>query len=676
MGKINSLIESIGVYLPPKTVSTDEVLRACKNKVRFPLQHLTGIKVRRMAGEDEFSVDLAKKATADCLDNSRYRPRDIDLLICCNISRYDGPDFRFSFEPNTSIKLKHCFGFDNALVFDITNACAGMFTAVSIVDAFIKAGRIRRGMVVSGEYISHLTLTAQKEISEYLDSRLACLTLGDAGAAMILEEAPDDGVGFHEIDLYTLGRYSSYCVAQATKQEHGGAIMVTDALKLSAVGIKQAVAHSVHILKRGGWSPDAVQHLIMHQTTERVLRDAVREINKHYARKVCHEGNVIVNLAERGNTATASHVVALMDNILNNRINAGDKVVFSVTASGLTTGTVLYTFDDLPDRLRRNQSNGGSTPKIDAEPARTPALPPRSVKVRVESIGLIPQGGHTTRDSIELAKIAALDCLGKSKYDRGDIELLMCAGVYRNNGISEPAIAAILAGEVGINDAIESQEQNKCFAFDLFNGALGFLSACHTAIQMIEARVYDNALIVASEIENNAEVAPDTLRGLKETGSAMILEPSADSGTGFGNFVFKDFTEHLDDFVTYARHTHGTTYLHIEKNAETEIEEVYLKCIPAAVEELLAAEGLDISLVRMIFPPQISSAFVTRLSRALGVTKDKFVDIADDGQDYFTSSLPYALQFAVERNLVGAGDVGLIINVATGVQVGCAVYYF
>ena len=68
-----------------------------------------------------------------------------------------------------------------AIVFDITNACAGMFTGMQIVDSFISAGLIRRGMVVSGEFITGITRTAQIEITEFLDPRLACLTVGDAG---------------------------------------------------------------------------------------------------------------------------------------------------------------------------------------------------------------------------------------------------------------------------------------------------------------------------------------------------------------------------------------------------------------------------------------------------------------------------------------------------------------
>jgi len=171
--KPNIIIESLGTYLPPDSFSTDEVVNECANQIKFPLARITGIESRRMAGEKEFAIDLAKKAVEKCLENSIYNPEDIDIVICCNISREDGPKM-FSFEPSTSIKLKKHFNFTNAIVFDISNACAGMFTGIHVVNAMIEAGSIRRGMVVSGEYITHLTKTAQREIESFMDDRIAC----------------------------------------------------------------------------------------------------------------------------------------------------------------------------------------------------------------------------------------------------------------------------------------------------------------------------------------------------------------------------------------------------------------------------------------------------------------------------------------------------------------------
>src|SRR6185436_21011983 len=87
----NTVIESLGVYLPPKIVPTDQVLRGCRNKIRFPLEQMSGIKSRRVAGETEFSIDLAKQAIARCFAASRYKPGDIDLVISASIARCDGP---------------------------------------------------------------------------------------------------------------------------------------------------------------------------------------------------------------------------------------------------------------------------------------------------------------------------------------------------------------------------------------------------------------------------------------------------------------------------------------------------------------------------------------------------------------------------------------------------------
>jgi amino acid adenylation domain-containing protein len=669
--KANMIIESIGVYLPPKVVSTREVLQSCHKPVVFPLEQLTGIKSRRMAGETEFSIDLAKKAVENCLANSRYHPGDIDLLICSNISRCDGPNFQYSFEPNSSIRLKHHFGFTNALVFDVSNACTGMFTAASIVDAFLKAGLIRRGMVVSGEYITHLVLTAQKEIENYMDSRLACLTLGDAGAAMILEQAPDNKVGFHELELYTLGRYYDLCIAKATDKEHGGAIMFTDSVKVSSVNIQQAVSHAAYVLERSAWSPEAFQHIIVHQTSQMTINDAAREINSFLGRELCTKDNVINNIAERGNTATTTHVVALMDYILSNKIHSGDNVIFGITGSGATIGTALYTFDDLPDRLRQIAS-GQKKVKVKEKAEQLPLTPPTR-RVRVESIGTLQAQAQVQRKTLELAQAAATNCLEKSSYSKSDIDLLIFAGVYRDDFICEPAIAAMIAGELRMNDTIESQQDKKTFALDLFNSGIGFLKACYVSTGMIQAKKMQRVLVVASEVENNKQFFTTELLGLSEAGSAVILDESPGGQTGFGNFVFRDFTSYIDTFKAYGVQRNGKTGMHFEKDPG--LETCYLQCIREAVDELLRVEQLDVSQIKVILPPQISPAFITALSNTMNLSRDRFVDLAQGG-DLFTSSLAYTLQYVREQHLVKPGDIGLIINVGTGIQVGCATYYF
>jgi len=667
----NTLIESIGTYLPPKTVTTDEVLQGCSHKLRFPLEKVTGIQTRRKAGESEFSIDLAKKAVARCLAASRFSPDEIDLLICCNISRCDGPE-TFVFEPSTSIKLKKDFGFGNAVTFDITNACAGMFTGIYIVNAFLQAHAIRRGLVVSGEYITHLADTAQREIEGFMDPRLACLTLGDGAAALILERSPGGDAGFQAIELQTLGKYSRYCVAKTSDRAQGGMIMYTDSVNLTDVGVKHGAMHALGVLEKAGWRMGHFQHLIMHQTSKMTMDSARRAINRMLNQEVCHAGNTIINVAHRGNTASTTHVLATMDRICDNTIRSGDRVVYSINASGLTVGTALYTFDDLPDRLRGIQA-GAPAPRqrdelsVQDEPASGPTM-------RIASVGIVPPDAGGIRDSFKLLTRAALNCLEGSSYGPRDIELLIVAGVYRSDYILEPANAALLAGELNMNASTMTTDGTRTLAFDVFNGALGLLNACHVAQQMILAGRCRTAMVVASEIENNAGSFPDELVRIRETGSAIILEASPSTATGFARFLFQSFTDHVGAYSTYLAPKAGDVRLHVSKRPD--LEALYRDAIVCAVRELCVRDRLDMALVSKIFPPQISSAFIRELSVAMNMPPGMFVDAVGTGHDLFTSSLPFALRHATEHHLVNSGDTVLIIAVGSGIQVGCALYRF
>ena len=113
--------------------------------------------------------------------------------------------------------------------------------------------------------------------------------------------------------------------------------------------------------------------------------------------------------------------------------------------------------------------------------------------------------------------------------------------------------------------------------------------------------------------------------------------------------------------------------LHVTRHAE--LESLYLQCIPGTVEELLKCEGLRMEDVTIILPPQMSPTFVPRLADALHVDRCRMVDLAQDGRDLSSSSLPHAFLHAGGTK-VATGDIALVISVGSGLQVGAATYYF
>jgi 3-oxoacyl-[acyl-carrier-protein] synthase III len=661
-----TVIESLGVYLPPRIVSSHDVMQECRQGGGLQLERLTGIRNRRMAGDGIYSIDLALAAVAKCLENSRHPPIEIDLVICCNMSRFDGPDFQVTVEPGAATRLAGHFGFHRALTFDVNNACAGMFTAIHLADAMFRAGQARVALIASGEYITHLTRTAQLEIEAMPDPRMACLTLGDCGAALILERTARDGAGFHAIDLYTAGAYGDLSIAKPTDRSHGGAVMFTDSRGLHEVAIPQSAVHVARTLRRIGWGKEDLRHVVIHQTSERFFYEAAFQINERMEVECCDEHNMLNNLAERGNTATTSHVLAVWDAIASGRLRAGDKMLFGIQASGLTIGTAAYVFDDLPDRIRANALDD---PRAPSPAPATPVLAPR---IQLESIGLAGSVGGTDCTGLELLDQAIGRCLAASSWRREDVALLIYAGVHRDEFLAEPAIAALAARRAGLNPQ-GPQDGRQTLAFDLYNGAVGFLQACHVACGFIQSGTYPMALVAASEIENNRSCPGAPLAGLAEAGSAAVLSASP-GAVGFGQFVFRSFPEHIGAWTSRLVQDGGRTSIAFTRDPA--FEDICLDCITATLPELLEREGLRPQDIRAVLPPQLSPDFVARLRERWPAADTAFVDVAAAGNDPYSSTLVHTLHHARERGLVRQGDIALIINVGAGLQVGCATYYF
>lgn len=87
-----------------------------------------------------------------------------------------------------------------------------MLSGVTVVNNWIRQGAIERALVVSGEYISQLGQNAARHIRTIMSKELASLTLGDAGAALLLERAPAGAAGIKLAGFTTVADYSRLCL--------------------------------------------------------------------------------------------------------------------------------------------------------------------------------------------------------------------------------------------------------------------------------------------------------------------------------------------------------------------------------------------------------------------------------------------------------------------------------
>jgi 3-oxoacyl-[acyl-carrier-protein] synthase III len=341
-------IESVGVKLPSRRLMTRDLMSRTKHRTHIQLERLTGIHERHVVGPGENSFTLAAGAARDCLAHSQHRAADIEMLISTSITRSKG-GFWQSFEPPLSLYVKQAIGATQAVNFDLSNACAGMLTGVFVLQDLITRGEISCGMVVSGEYISHLSWNTARQIRSLFSKQLASLTLGDAGAAVIVERAPHGAPGLDVISFTTLAEHSRLCLAFPSTAGPG-AQMYTKSRELQRVAIQDMAPLVAEVIGEAGIDLSDIDYLIPHQTSARAIRQGTQEFARRLGAEPKH---IVVNLEEYGNTSSTTLFVALHKYLEEQRMHKGDRVMLLALASGVQIGIAIFTIDSQLDRYGR-----------------------------------------------------------------------------------------------------------------------------------------------------------------------------------------------------------------------------------------------------------------------------------------------------------------------------------
>jgi 3-oxoacyl-[acyl-carrier-protein] synthase-3 len=335
-------VVSAGRHLPPTHLTTTALMARTRHRTHIDLERLTGIRERRVSVGDEDSLTLAVKAAEDCLVRAGRDPASLEVVISCSITKYrDG--LTQWLEPTMSLAVAQAIGATEALTFDLSNACAGMLSGVTVLNDWIRQGAIERGLVVSGEYISQLGVNAARHVRNVMSKELASLTLGDAGAALLVERAPAGAPGIAIAGFTTIAEHSRLCLAHPVGREPG-ARMFTKARAIHKMAIADTPPLLHEVLEATGLALHDIDHVIVHQTSARAIRKGMADIAEAFGDAPRHDP--VITVDKFGNTASTTHTVALIDEIEAGRIKAGDTVALIALASGLEIGIVLMNVDE------------------------------------------------------------------------------------------------------------------------------------------------------------------------------------------------------------------------------------------------------------------------------------------------------------------------------------------
>jgi 3-oxoacyl-[acyl-carrier-protein] synthase III len=395
------------------------------------------------------------------------------------------------------------------------------------------------------------------------------------------------------------------------------------------------------------------------------MKAGIREIR----RLLNHDfsDRLINNLRHRGNTSSNAHFVALHDAIQDLTINSGDSLVFCISGSGQSTGTALYVMDDLPDRMRSTSPRAPS-----ATEDQTFVLP---VQLEIESLGFGYSSEAGEPDTVQLIAAAAEDCLSRSSYVRNQLDVLIAACTYRSEFLMEPAIAALAAGALHVNDDREPEDAGKTLAFDVTNGDVGFLKAVHLAGELVRAGRARQVMVAASEVENNVDRRPDHLLGLRSMASAMTLRESESGESGFLGFGFTDFADLEQQRCVHAGWHEDGRRIYLTCDEQGDVLAIFLDCLLKATRDFLERSGVSLQEINWFVPSQHSAAFVADFAAGMSIDAQRVVNLLQQDASNPSSSLfPLALFEGQRSGRFQRGDLVLAAIVCPGVQVGCALY--
>ncbi|MGV9817167.1 3-oxoacyl-ACP synthase III family protein [Nocardia xishanensis] len=346
---VRTRFESIGAYTPTTVRSTEDLTAELAVPKSWDLERITGIRNRRVYDRSpdryESSFDLALRAIADCLHHSGYAADELDVIVSASITRTRGREI-FCYAPSFAVMLGRAIGADAARCFDVSNACAGMFTAVMVLDRMIKAGVVRNGLVVSGEQITPIAETAVREISQPYDPQFASLTVGDAACAVVLDGRGDDDDEIHYVELMTAADGAEHCLGMPSDVTGGMAMYTDNRAMQNEARYQQGIDRLSDFLTETGrsWESEKYDYWIHHQFSAPAI-DYISDLTeRHFGTPMPQKLNV---LREYGNTASTSHFLVLHEHLAQQKIPKGSKILMIPAASGIVSGYLATTISRL-----------------------------------------------------------------------------------------------------------------------------------------------------------------------------------------------------------------------------------------------------------------------------------------------------------------------------------------
>jgi 3-oxoacyl-[acyl-carrier-protein] synthase-3 len=292
------------------------------------------------------------------------------------------------------------------------------------------------------------------------------------------------------------------------------------------------------------------------------------------------------------------------------------------------------------------------------------------------------QAGNGPRKATarRLADAAARNCLALAGSAAGDVDMLINVGMYREDSMGEPALAALIQQDIGANPGHSPGRRGGTFSFDLLNGACGAITAIQIESGLLKSGVIQLGAVVSSDVE--PAVDDPGAAFARPAGGAILLRWREDLA-GFTDFGAETFPEYGDLFtsglvwrerrgIRVPRQGAGRNQMVI--TVQPGYHARLADCAEEATRRFLRRVGLGIEDIDLLVPAPAAPDFVDPLRARLAIPADRVAYTPENLEGSYTTGPIAALQAAIQSGRLDEARNALLLAAGPGVTVALALY--
>lgn len=316
---MNSKIIGTGSYLPATVRSNDDLEKMVDTSDEW-ITARTGIKERRIAGQQDTIAFMGKEAGLKALQAANLTAQDLDLIIVATTSNHNA-------FPSAACEVQHLLGTYNIPAFDVSAACAGFTYALSIADNFVKVGSAKNVLVIGADSLANTCDPTD---------RSTIILFGDGAGAAVVSATQDEGILSTHINAD--GRFGELLklphVERGNQQSLHNAYLSMAGNDVFKVAVKKLSQVVVDTLAANNIEKEQLDWLVPHQANKRIIIATAKKLGMSMEQ-------VILTLGKHGNTSAASVPLALDEGIRSGKIKTGQLVLLEAFGGGFTWGSAL-----------------------------------------------------------------------------------------------------------------------------------------------------------------------------------------------------------------------------------------------------------------------------------------------------------------------------------------------